>query len=288
MHRDILEIIRIMRQNYRRDISIYDKSFLEKSINKRVGALGLKSSMDYIPYLSESGIEADQFFDSLNITYSEFFRNPLTFAILEQWILPKIIEAKAGASEIRVWSSGCALGQEAYSLAMLLDKLISARPKPTRYRILGSDISLAALLAAKKGVYDVSSMRNVKLSYIDEFFVKEGDAYSVSTKIKEHVTFASYDLLDQIYDYPEESIFGHFDLVFCSNLLFYYLPEQQQFIVDKIMRAIAPNGYLATGEAEKHLILKQKGIYEVAPPASVFQKKWRGGVIRNEESENQQ
>lgn len=279
MDRDFKEIIRVMDQNYGRDISIYDNSFLEKSINKRVEALGLTSSMNYIPHLSESRIEADRFFDSLNITYSEFFRNPLTFAILEQWIFPKIIEAKAGASEIRIWSSGCASGQEAYSLAMMLDKLISAKSKPTRYRILGSDISKAALLAAKKGVYDVSSMRNVRLSDIDEFFVKEGEAYSVSTKIKEHVSFAAYDLLDQIHDYPEESIFGDFDLVFCSNLLFYYLPEYQQFIVNKMMRAIAPDGYLATGEAEKHLILKQKGIKEVAPPASVFQKKWNGGAV---------
>lgn len=273
MNRGIAEIIQIMSQNFGRDISMFDKSFLEKSIANRMTALSFESIRNYIGYLNQSAIEAEQFFDSLTITYSEFFRNPLSFAILEQWILPKIIETKSDTTEIRIWSAGCAYGQEAYSVAMLLDKLIAARTKETRFRVLGSDISETALAASKRGLYDAVSMRNVSLSNLETYFTMEAETYAVSPKLKSQVTFTYYDLLSQMNDYPQESIFGDFDLVFCSNLLFYYLPEQQKFIIDKIMRSLAPKGYLVTGEAEKHFLQKQKGLKEIAPPSSIFQKK---------------
>ena len=282
MNRGIAEIVRIMYRNFERDLSMFDKSFLEKSIDNRVTALSLKSRQDYLNYLIQSTIEADQLVESLTITYSEFFRNPLSFAILEQWILPKIMEDKAGTSEIRIWSAGSAYGQEAYSVAMLLDKLIAARTNKTRYRVIGSDISAMALAASKRGLYDATSMRNVSLSNIEAYFTKEGEAYAISPKIKSQVIFTYYDLLSQTNDYPQESIFGDFDLVFCSNLLFYYSPEKQKFIIDKIMRSLAPNGYLVTGEAEKHFMQKQKGLKEIAAPSSVFQKKVSGGQKNDE------
>jgi len=273
MNRGIAEIIQMMSQNFERDISMFDKSFLEKSIDKRISALSLKSMQDYFNYLDDSTIEANQLCESLTITYSEFFRSPLSFAILEQWILPKIMEDKAGTSEIRIWSAGCASGQEAYSVAMLLDKLIAFRTNETRFRVIGSDISEEALAASQKGLYDAASMRNVSLSNLEAYFTKHGEIYAISPKIKSQVIFTYYDLLSQANDYPQESIFGDFDLVFCSNLLFYYSPEKRKFIIDKIMRSLAPNGYLITGEAEKHFLQKQKGLKEIAPPSSVFQKK---------------
>lgn len=282
MKSGIAEIIQIMNQNFERDISMFDKSFLEKSIAKRLAVLSFDSIQHYKEYLSQSTVEADQFFESLTITYSEFFRDPLSFAILEQWILPKIIETKTGNSEIRIWSAGCAYGQEAYSVAMLLDKLIVARAKETRFRVLGSDVSETALAASKKGIYDPTNLRNVSLSNIETYFTKQGDTYAISPKIKTQVTFTHYDLLNRTNDYPQESIFGDFDLVFCSNLLFYYLPEQQKFIVNKMMRSLAPSGYLVTGEAEKHFLQRQKGLKEIAPPSSIFQKKVSGGQKNDE------
>ncbi len=273
MHRDMSQIIQIMNQNYDRNISMYDQSFLIKTVDKRLSTLGIEAYSDFLHYLTGSDSEARLFHEALNITYSDFFRNPLTFGILEQWILPKIIEKKAGAGEIRVWSAGCSSGQEAYSLAMLLDKLITAKADSTRFRILGSDTSEGALAAARKGVYDVSAMGNVNLRYLEDYFIKSGDSYSVSPKLKKNVDFTSYDLLDRNSDCPQESIFGDFDLVFCCNLIFYYQPEQQKFIIDKVLGAITPGGYLATGEAEKYFLSKIKELKEVAPPTSLFQKK---------------
>ncbi len=109
-----------MKQKYNRDISVYDDSYLLKSIEKRKFTAGVKNTVDYCGMIEENSTEADAFYHSLNITYSQFFRDPLNFALLETLIIPRLINQKPDGSEIRVWSAGCSSGQEAYSIAMLL------------------------------------------------------------------------------------------------------------------------------------------------------------------------
>ena len=105
-----------MSRVYGKDLSHYDESFLAKSTETRRTVTAIGNADMYCDYLSDNADEAEQFFRSLNITYSEFFRNPLTFAVLEQRVLPGLIEEKQEScpAEIRVWSAGCAAGQESY------------------------------------------------------------------------------------------------------------------------------------------------------------------------------
>jgi chemotaxis protein methyltransferase CheR len=105
MNKELEEISRVMRQAHSRDISPYDESFLLKSVDKRLAATEIKTAAAYSEYLSENSPEAEAFFRSLRIPYSEFFRNPLTFALLEQLVLPSLIaeKEKAGRAEIRIW-----------------------------------------------------------------------------------------------------------------------------------------------------------------------------------------
>lgn len=274
---ELNQVIQVMSKTYGRDISMYDECFVEKSIKKRWIAVGVKTYSGYFEYLLQNSVEGEALFSSLNNTYSEFFRNPLVFALMEQLIIPKIIEEKSG-KEIRVWSAGCASGQEAYSIAMLLDNHGASVKEKIHFRVFATDISQEVLAAAREGVYNFGTVQNVKLKYLDKYFIKKGETYRISSRLKECVSFSIYDLLDKRSANPWESIYGDFDLVFCSNLLFYYRPEFRQFIMEKVTRSTALNGYLVTGEAERAFVEKIAGLIGLAPPASVFQRKRHGGV----------
>ena len=274
---DLSTIIHTMNSVYGFDISPYDYAFLRQATKKRCAAIDTKKISDYDIYLSNNIEEAQNLFYALNITYTEFFRNTLTYAHLEQWILPRLIEKKSEDSELRVWSAGCSSGQEAYSIAMLLEKISAKRHKELRYRIIATDISESALTAAKKGEYTEEAIQNIRMNDLKEFFVKSGEMYAVCKRLKKHVSFSSYDLLENLSAYPHESIFGSFDLVFCCNVLFYYKTDSQLYILKKLINSMAEQGYLITGEAERQTVVKHGSLLTVAPPSPIFQKK-PGGV----------
>ena len=267
------EIIRMMGRTHGSDISHYDKLFLMKSLKNRLTAIGIKSAQAYISCLEQNSAEAQTFFRSLQIPYSEFFRNQLTFALLEQLILPSLIaeKEKADRAEIRVWSAGCATGQEPYSIAILLDDLIAAGGNPVGFRIFATDISEAELAAARKGVFDLGTVQNVRMKHFHKYFNVMGDSCTINPALKERIDFSIFDLLDDCLVCPPASIYGEFDLVICCNLLFYYRPDIRQLILNKVYRALSPGGYFATGEAERAIVAKTGGLRAVFPPAPVFQ-----------------
>jgi chemotaxis methyl-accepting protein methylase len=247
-------------------------SFLEKTVENRMAALALGGSSAYLRYIAENPGEITAFVQSLEVTFSEFFRDPLAVALLAQLVLPRLLEDKSIRGEIRVWSAGCAAGQETYSLAMQLDDLAARWGAPCSWRIFGTDASDDELARAREGVYDVSAVQNVPLKFIRHYFQVKGDRCSVVHHLRDRLTFSRYDLLDRNSTSPPESIYGNFDLVLCSNLLFYYRPGVQRFILAKLRRVIVPGGYLVTGEAERAIVEKMGGFQMVAVPAGVFRK----------------
>ena len=186
--------------------------------------------------------------------------------------MPRLIENKPQNGELRIWSAGCSTGQEAYSLAMLLENINASKQKKTRYRIIATDISQDALLAAGKGEYNEREIQRVRVKDLKEFFVKSGETYTVCDRLKQHVSFSFYDLLDSRSFCPQESIFGSFDLVLCCNLLFYYKPNYQRSILKKLKNSVAENGYLITGETESHTAAKYCDLIPVSPPSTIFKQ----------------
>jgi len=263
----------MMSRVHGKDLSHYDESFLAKSAETRRVVTAIGTADTYCDYLSDNADEAEQFFRSLNITYSEFFRNPLTFAVLEQRVLPGLIEEKqeSGTPELRVWSAGCAAGQESYSVAILLDELLTARKSPLSFRIFATDISENCLASARRGVYDVAAVQNVRLKHIHSCFEANNKSYSVARRLRDRIEFSFYDLLDERSTSPPGSIYGDFDLVFCSNLLFYYKPAIQQFIMNKLCNALSCGGYLVTGEAER-AIVERTNLMEISPMSGIYRK----------------
>ncbi len=270
---EVQNIVKTAKNPYGIELSQYDDAFLRQTIERRFEVIGVKDLQGYIAYLSNSETEARTLARSLNITYTEFFRNALTFAHLEQWLLPNLINKKPPGSELRVWSAGCSTGQEAYSIAMMLENELEKGRKAFRYRIIATEISESALELANKGEFRAEDVQNIRVRDLNLFFERTGETYRVCERLKEHVSFSRYDLLDSQSAHPQESIFGNFDLVICSNVLFYYKPKCQSFILKKLVNSLVGNGYLITGEVERQNLLKNSILRAIVPPSPIFQKK---------------
>lgn len=266
-------LIEIMRRIHGLEVSRYDRSFLAKTVEKRRLAAVCATPADYMQRLSGDRAEAEALFGSLVIHYSELFRDPLTFAQLEQRILPELAAKKevSDHTELRIWSAGCAAGQEAYSLAILLLELSEQRKRPVPFRIFATDNFEAQLALARDGVYPEAAMRNVRLGHLTRWFSRQGPAYLAAPALRERVDFSVHDLFSERGASPPESIFGEFDLVLCCNVLFYYRLAGRQLILDKLQRSLAPGGYLVTGEAERDIVASHGGLCAPAQSSLVFQ-----------------
>ena len=265
-------IIELM-NSYGIDISQFDTTFLNKSIQKRMNETLCTTKKQFYKLLKENKVEAGTLLESLHINYSEFFRNPLTFAVLEHLILPSIAINKKHlkSKEIRIWSAACADGQEAYSLAMLLEELNAVNGDKIKYRIFATDQSQKQVSEAKKGIYTAEGLNNLGLKRVKQWFNKNDDNYSIKDELKAHIDFSVFDLLSEQLNCPSPSIFGDFDIVICANLLFYYKPIFRKAILEKTGGCRAKGGYLICGETERDIFMQQN-FCEVYPHSGIFKK----------------
>lgn len=257
---------------YGLDLSRFDESFLWNLFDRRRQAAGLSSLEAYATQLALDAIEAEALRSASRVSYSEFFRDPLTFAFLEQVALPSLVEQceKEGRGEVRIWSAGCAAGQEAWSLAILLDSLTAAVGRQPAYRIVATDLSEPELLAARAGVYPREALRNARLRHLDAAFERRDTSYVIADRLRERVEFSRYDLLDAATTNPPAGVYGDFDLVACANVLLYYRPQARHLMLNKIKKSLAPGGYFVTGDTERQLVEAGGGFRAAIPPLAVF------------------
>ena len=273
MKKNSVHITNLLWRLHNIDVSRFDVSFLTRSFNKRMTETHCNSVEEYYSLLEQNKNEAEDFLHSLNISYSEFFRNSLTFSVLERIILPALIQKKKDTrhKEIRIWSAACASGQESYSLAMLLEELINSDSEKINYRIFATDQCESQVNDAWKGQYSADSLNNLNLKRVKQWFTKHGDIYTVKQELKKNIDFSVFDLLNEKLSSPPSSIFCDFDLVLCANLLFYYKPEFRKIILGKSTNSLANGGYLITGETERDILVRHN-YHEVFPHSAIFQK----------------
>ena len=269
------QLIQVMQQAHGQDLAMFDEAFLAKSLGRRLATSAPGGINAYLRRLAGDRTEADALFQSLHIGYSEFFRDSLVFAMLEQDLLPSLLLKKeqSDRTTLRVWSAGCAGGQEAWSVAMLLDELATARSDPVLFQIFATDGSTAGLHVALQGVYASAAVQNVRLKHLRKYFTVDNGDYAINPILKKRVAFSVYDLLDGQSVCPPVSLFGDFDLILCCNLLFYYRADVRQFILDKLCNALAPGGYIVTGSVERAIAQKNDRLCAVAPPLPVYRER---------------
>ncbi|MGD9910409.1 MAG: protein-glutamate O-methyltransferase CheR [Candidatus Izemoplasmatales bacterium] len=274
-----LQIESILKEKYLFDISLFSPSFIDKVIVSRMKHFGYAHVNEYETELLYNQEEVKDFIDALQIPFTFFFRNPLSFEILSSQIIPSLFSKVKNGKEIRVWSVGCSTGQEAYSLAILFEEAARRFNKPIPYRIFASDISEESIEKAKSGLYNESEIGNLRYDYIKRYFMIEMSEYSVKPFLREKIYFGFYNLLNENKMGPDDSIFASFDIVMCSNLLYYYNESIQEKMISKLLYTLNPGGYFLTSDTEKYLIKDSIDIVSVSVQSAVFHKVKRGDYL---------
>jgi chemotaxis protein methyltransferase CheR len=267
----IKEIIRYLSDGHAIDLSMYQPSYLENSVKKRMQFNGFDVPEKYLHYLEQNEEEASLFQDSLQVSYSEFFRNSLTFSLLEQVVIPKILlkNSYSHRKEIRIWSAACASGQEAYSLAMILEELKNKEENKFSYRIFATDMDETEVEAARKGHFGRYSIDNLNYRRLNTWFYRQDSEFVISEELKENINFSVFNLFSSNGFCPPACIFGDFDLIICSNLLFYYNEAYRRKIIEKISLCLREGGFIVTGETERDIVLNYN-FREVFPQSAIF------------------
>lgn len=252
MNNELKRILYYLNEKHGLDFSGYRASMVHRRVGQRFLFTKCKNYGEYYSYLQENPDELDNLMDALTINVSRFFRNSLVFEYMADRVLPVIYQQKkeTGDHSFRVWSAGCAMGEEAYSIAILLHDFFHDEALKLGVNIFATDIDGKILKKAQQAVYPFESIKDVKFRFLKKYFLFTENAFQLMPEIRNMVSFSVYDVLDDSSSVPAESIFGDFDVVLCRNVLIYFTTAYQDKIFDKLYRALAQHGYLVLGEAE--------------------------------------
>jgi len=252
------------------DIGRYKDRCLLRRIAVRQRASGAADLRTYLKLVKRDPLDRAQLVKALTVHVSQFFRNPSTFHALQHEVLPAILAEKdrTGGRALRLWSAGCACGEEAYSLALLLCE--TAQDALERYSttIYGTDIEPECLHAAREGRYPASSLKSVPASWRQRYFTAAGVQYTVGPELRRLVHFKRHNILDPV---P----FGRIDLAVCRNVLIYMSDSLQEQVLLGIHAALSARGYLVLGKVEG-LAGATRNVFEpVNVPERVYRKRER-------------
>ena len=238
------QIIEIIAQNEQTDFSNYKISTLSRRIHRRCLITGCTNLDEFIELLKNSAEERSLLRQDLLISVTQFFRDRPPWNYLETKILPKLIAQTKEHGELRCWVAACATGEEAYSLAILLDEAIAHSPKQIRFKIFATDIDRTALAKATAGIYPQTIADHLSDEHLEKYFIRKDDkSLQVVRKLKEKILFAPHDLTKDVG-------FTKMSLVSCRNVLIYLQPKLQQQVLRSLHFSLAAKGILFLGEAE--------------------------------------
>ena len=225
------------------DFSLYKKSTIGRRIERRMLQHNIEDTEVYARYLKENPAEVHILFKELLINVTSFFRDAEAFAALQQNILPQLCKDKPDNYIFRVWVTGCATGEEAYSIAILLRELIAEAHQEFKVQIYSTDLDDDAIAIARAGIYPPNIAQDVTPERLRRFFVKEDAGYRVKKEIREMVVFAIQNV---IKDPP----FTKLDLLSCRNLMIYLEPDLQNRLILAFHYALKPGGVLFLSPSE--------------------------------------
>jgi len=235
----------LLRAQTSHDFSQYKPSTINRRIERRMAIHQIETMAEYVKYMQQTPAEVEALFRDLLIGVTNFFRDPEAFTALEEQVIPKLFAGKPASTVVRVWSAGCATGEEAYSLAILLAEQQEALKQNFKVQIFATDIDRHAIVTARAGLYPASIAADVSPERLARFFVAEpdGSAYRIHKSIRDMLVFSEQNV---IKDPP----FSRLDLISCRNLLIYMDAELQKKIIPMFHYALNPDGFLLLGTSE--------------------------------------
>ena len=244
--KDVDTIQRILAQVHARtghDFSQYKRSTILRRIQRRMQLSGFATLESYLGYMRTNAMEAVSMFNDILIGVTNFFRDSAPWQALSEKVIPALFEGRTVGETIRVWSLGCATGEEAYSLAILLLEEREKRNIPYEIQVFASDLDDGALGRGREGLYPTAIEADVSAERLEKFFTAQGNHYQVRRELRDMVLFTNHSVL-------RDPPFSRIDLIACRNVLIYLQRPIQDNVFDIFHYALNQNGYLFLGSSE--------------------------------------
>jgi two-component system, chemotaxis family, CheB/CheR fusion protein len=237
------------------DFTGYKRTTLDRRFKRRMEVVGCKSYSDYLDYLEVHPEEYEELFDTLLINVTEFFRDPAAWDHLRDDVLPELLDAKGADDPIRVWSAGCASGEEAYSIAIVLAELLGDHGYRDRVKIYATDIDENALATARLAVYTHKQLEAVPEGLRAKYFERADQRMAFRKDLRRTVIFGRNNLVS---DAP----ISRLDLLICRNTLMYFTAETQGRILRHFHFALCQHGVLMLGKSE--MMISHRDVFAAA------------------------
>ena len=220
------------------------KPLVAGRLHKRLRHHGLKSYAEYLDLLDQFPEEVQITIDLLTTNETHFFREPKHFEFLRHQLLPRHFAQDSNKGPLRIWSAASSSGQEAYSLAMLLNEMAAQE----QWEIFGSDISTRVLEQARAGVYSIDQAHEIPDAYLQACCLRgvgsQAGNFAIDPVLKSRVAFAQINLNERLPDV------GRFDVIFLRNVLIYFQPETKREVINRLLEKLRPGGHFIVGHSE--------------------------------------
>ena len=270
------------------DFRPYKTSTILRRIGRRMTVTHNRMMSDYLEYLKTNPEEVGELVQAFLINVTQFFRDSEAFSYLRREILPDLIEkARARDRILRFWAAGCATGEEPYSLAMLITEMLGEELSDWSVKIFATDLDDAAISFARRGVYTENLLKGLPAEYSSRFFEHTEHGYRIAKALRQMVIFGQQDL-------SRSAPFPRIDLVLCRNVLIYFTPELQEYVLNQFAYSLAGGGYLFLGKAETvrplqtfyELVTKRWKVYRCIGNALPSARRQNSNELRNPRAEN--
>ncbi len=241
--REFDELLEFLKRTRGFDFSAYKRASLMRRMRKRIEAVSLASFTDYLDFLEVHPTEFQTLFNTLLINVTAFFRDEAAWDALRDIVIPRILTAGRDGQTIRVWSAGCASGEEAYSTAMLLAEALGVDGFHERVKIYATDADEDALNEARAAVYAPRQVENVPPGLLAKYFEEDNGHYTFNRELRRSVIFGRHDLV-------QDAPISHVSILTCRNTLMYFNAETQARILARFHFALSDLGVLFLGKAE--------------------------------------
>jgi chemotaxis protein methyltransferase CheR len=243
---DIGRLLTKVAQERDLDLTQYRSAYVERRIAARLRVLNLHTYRQYAKLLDSSPEEYAKLLDAMTINVTDFFRDPPVYHLFRTQIVPEIIERKTRSRHrmIRVWSAGCATGEEPYSLAMSFLSALGAEAPGFMLTIMATDLDPNAIITAQKAEYDIAKIKHISKPDQMRFCDVDGDRFRIKPEVTKHVRFKRLNLFT---DEPIHVV----DVIFCRNVFIYFTREQQAKVLTSFAGSLTRGGYMVLGRSEK-------------------------------------
>jgi len=270
---DFVRLLEYLKTTRGFDFSGYKLSSLIRRVQKRMQQIGINSYPEYMDYLEVHPDEFSPLFNTVLINVTDFFRDAPAWQALGENILPRILETKEEGQPVRCWSAGCASGEEAYTLAMLLAEALGEQEFRRRVKIYATDADEEALSTARQGSYAADKVEAIPADLLSRYFEKNGERHVFRPDLRRALIFGRHDLV-------QDAAISRLDLLVCRNTLMYFNAETQARILARFHFALNRLGYLFLGRAETllthgnsfHPVDLKRRIFQRAPTASLRER----------------